>query len=42
MLQPKTSIELVSDKLIVYLDGFNSPNSPRQTDNPNYTILIFF
>ena len=35
----KTPIELVSDKLIMSPDGFNSPNSPWQIDHPNYTHL---
>ena len=32
----KTPNEVVSDKLIMSLDGLNSPNSPRQIDHPNY------
>ena len=29
-----TPIELVSDKLIMYLYGLHTPNSPRQIDHP--------
>ena len=35
----KTPIELVSDKLIISLDGLNITNSHQQIDNPNYTSL---
>ena len=35
----KTPIEIVSDKLIMYIDGLNSSNSPRQIDHPKYTTL---
>ena len=35
----KTPIKLGSDKLIMTLDGLNSPNSTRQIDHPNYTSL---
>ena len=35
----KTPIELVYGKLIMSLDGLNSPNSPWQMYHPNYTSL---
>ena len=35
----KTSIELVYDKLIMYLNGLHTSNSPRQIDLPKCTIL---
>ena len=35
----KTPIELFSDKLIISLDGLNSPNSPRKIDHPKCTIF---
>ena len=35
----KTPIELVSDKVIMYIHELNSPNSSRQIDHPNYISL---
>ena len=35
----KTPIKLVSYKLIISLDGLNSPDSPRKFGHPNYTSL---
>ena len=35
----RTPIELVSDKLIMSLDGLNITNSPWQIYDPNYTSL---
>ena len=35
----KTPVELVSDKLIMFLDGLHTLNSPRKTDHPKCTIL---
>ena len=35
----KTPVELVTDKLIMYLDGLHTLNSPRKMDHPKCTIL---
>ena len=35
----KTPIGLVTNKLIIYLNGLNISNLPRQIDNPKYTAL---
>ena len=34
-----TPIELVSDKLIMSLNGLHTANSPRKFDRPKFTIL---
>ena len=36
----KTTVELISDKLIMTLEGLPTSNSPRQIDHPECTILI--
>ena len=35
----KTPVELVTDKLIMSLDGLHTSNLPRQIDHPKCTIL---
>ena len=35
-----TPIEIVSDKLVMSLDGLNSSNLLRQIDHPNYTSMF--
>ena len=35
----KIPIELVSDEIILSLDGLNISNSPSQIDHPKYTTL---
>ena len=35
----KTTVELVTDKLIISLDGLHTSNSPGQIDHPKCTIL---
>ena len=35
----KTPAELVTDKLIMYLDGLHNSNSSRKIDHPRFTIL---
>ena len=35
----KTPVELVTDKLIMSLDGLQTSNLPRQIDHPKCTIL---
>ena len=35
----KTPVGLVSDKLILSLDGLHNSNFPRQIDHPKCTIL---
>ena len=35
----KTLVELVTDKMIMSLDGLHASNLPRQTDHLKLTIL---
>ena len=35
----KTPVEVIYDKLIMYLEGLATSNSPIQIDHPKYTIL---
>ena len=35
----KIPVELVSDKLVMSLEGLPTSNSPRQIDHPKCTIL---
>ena len=35
----KTPVEVVSDKLIIFLEGLPTSNSSRQIDHPKYTSL---
>ena len=38
-LNGRTPIELVFDKLIMSLDRLHTSNSPRQIDQPKFSIL---
>ena len=35
----KTPVELITDKLIMFLEGLTTSNLPRQIYHPKYTIL---
>ena len=36
----KTPVEVISDKLIIFLEELPTSNSPRQIDNPKFTALV--
>ena len=35
----KTPVEVIYDKLIMFLEGLPTSNLPRQIDHPKYTML---